>query len=194
MPREKAFVEEEVLDRALILFWQHGYEATSVRDLVADLGISSSSLYATFGDKKAIYGAVLARYRAVEREQFHALLQMPAALRPLVWRMFSDLLDFQLADGGQRGSFTLNAAVEWGGRDPVVAAQLRAHFEDLAGLLTARLAAAQAAGEISGRLAAADQARFLLFGLFGLAAIVRIYPDRAHLEHTAGLIMAILDF
>jgi TetR/AcrR family transcriptional repressor of nem operon len=193
MPRQKEFDVQEVLDRAMLLFWEHGYEATSVRDLITDMSISSSSLYSTFGDKRAIYEAVLERYRAVEREQFYALLQAPGEARPIVGRMFAELLDFQLADVRQRGSFTLNAAVEWGGRDPGIAGQLRAHLEDMVGLLAERLAAAQTNGEISDRYSPADLALHIMLGLFGLAAMVRIYPDRARLEHTAELILAILD-
>lgn len=193
MARTRAFDETVALDRAMGLFWEQGYEATSVRDLTSRTGISSSSLYATFGDKHDVYLAALARYRAIEREQFAAMLSASRAVRPTLADMFAELIDMLLADEGNRGSFSLNAAVELGGRDPAIAASLREHFDDICALLTGRLDEAQAGGEIPGRYAAVDLARYLLFGVYSLATMVKVYPDRPRLENMAALLLSILD-
>lgn len=194
MARTRAFDETEALDRAMALFWEQGYVATSVRDLTSHAGISSSSLYATFGDKRDIYHAALARYREIEREQFGAILADSQAIRPTMGDLFADLIDSLLVDDGSRGSFTLNAAIELGGRDPDVTAQLRAHFDDICDLLVERLVDAQERGEIGRRHTPDDLARYLLFGLYSVATMVRIYPDREHLDRMAGMILGILDY
>ena len=62
MGRLKAFDEDKVLDRAVDCFWQHGYEATSVRDLADRMGIGGASLYNAYGDKRALFITALARY------------------------------------------------------------------------------------------------------------------------------------
>jgi TetR/AcrR family transcriptional repressor of nem operon len=49
MARPKAFDQEDVLDKAVAVFWAKGYEATSMQDLVDAMGIQRGSLYATFG-------------------------------------------------------------------------------------------------------------------------------------------------
>ena len=193
MARTKAFDETEVIDRALAMFWQQGYEATSVRDLLSHTGISSSSLYATFGDKHELFCAALDRYRALEREQFAAILADSQAIRPTLNDLYATLIDTLLLDDGSRGSFTLNAAIELGGRDLPVLDRLRHHFDDVCGMLASRLAEAQARGEINAVTPAADLARYLLFGLYSLATMARIYPDRELLEGMAGMLMAILD-
>lgn len=193
MARTKAFDETEVIDRALAMFWQQGYEATSVRDLLSHAGISSSSLYATFGDKHELFCAALDRYRALEREQFAAILADSQAIRPTLNDLYATLIDTLLLDDGSRGSFTLNAAIELGGRDLPVLDRLRHHFDDVCGMLASRLAEAQARGEINAVTPAADLARYLLFGLYSLATMARIYPDRELLEGMAGMLMAILD-
>ena len=72
-------------------------------------------------------------------------------------------------------------------------AQLRQHFDEVAILLAGRLAAAQAAGEIAGRFPAADLAPVRLFGLYALAMMVKVYPDRPHLERAAAVTLAVLD-
>jgi TetR/AcrR family transcriptional regulator, transcriptional repressor for nem operon len=51
----RQFDRADVLDRAMVLFWKRGYEATSIRDLLTATGINRGSLYATFGDKKRLF-------------------------------------------------------------------------------------------------------------------------------------------
>jgi TetR/AcrR family transcriptional repressor of nem operon len=63
MGRPRQFDVDAALDRATELFWQRGYEGTSVQDLVDALGVNRASLYATFGDKARLFESVLERYQ-----------------------------------------------------------------------------------------------------------------------------------
>jgi len=193
MARTKAFDETAVIDRALAMFWEQGYEATSVRDLLNHTGISSSSLYASFGDKHDLFCAALDRYRAIEREQFAAILAASHTIRSTLNDLHTALISTLLLDDGSRGSFTLNAAIELGGRDSPVLDRLRQHFDDISAMLESRLAEAQTRGEINAEHPAAVLARYLLFGLYTLATMARIYPDQALLESMAAMQLAILD-
>ena len=56
------FDREAALHRAMLLFWRHGYEATSVNDLTRAMGITPPSLYAAFGDKKQLFLEAVRRY------------------------------------------------------------------------------------------------------------------------------------
>ncbi|WP_020140681.1 TetR/AcrR family transcriptional regulator [Streptomyces sp. 351MFTsu5.1] len=60
--RPRSFDREVALVRATLLFWQHGYEGTSIADLTAAMGVSPPSLYAAFGDKRALFTEVVERY------------------------------------------------------------------------------------------------------------------------------------
>ena len=193
MTRRKAFDETSALEKAVDLFLDQGYEAASVRELSAATGLSHSSLYNAFGDKHDVYLAALERYRVQEREDFAATLAGQGAVRPLLASLFDALIDTLLADGTRRGSFTLNAAIELGGRDEAVAELLRRHFDEVSDLLAGRLASAQAQGEIGRRFPAEDLARQLLFGMYSLATMVKLYPDRALMEKSAELTLAMLD-
>ena len=53
--RKRAFDKNEVIDKAMRLFWQNGYSGTSVAMLSAELGLNTSSLYATFGSKEQLF-------------------------------------------------------------------------------------------------------------------------------------------
>ncbi|MGB3800443.1 MAG: helix-turn-helix domain-containing protein, partial [Lewinella sp.] len=70
MARTKEFDEDTVLNKARDLFWERGYNATSIQDLEGYLGISRSSIYRFFGGKRELYDRTLARY---QEENFQRL-------------------------------------------------------------------------------------------------------------------------
>ncbi len=70
MPSVELFDKEEVLDRAMNLFWKKGYNGTSIRDLEKATGLGKSSLYNTFGGKEALFLVTLKRYLSKQRSAF----------------------------------------------------------------------------------------------------------------------------
>ncbi|HUL65821.1 MAG TPA: TetR/AcrR family transcriptional regulator [Burkholderiaceae bacterium] len=65
--RPRSFDRDEALERAMELFWRQGYEATSLADLTAAMGINPPSLYAAFGDKEHLFLAAVERYENLGR-------------------------------------------------------------------------------------------------------------------------------
>ena len=63
--RPRSFDRDTALEQAMLLFWRHGYETTSIADLTAAMGMSAPSLYATFGDKKTLFVEAAHRYADV---------------------------------------------------------------------------------------------------------------------------------
>ncbi len=59
MARPREFDRDQVVDRAVDVFWRKGFEATSIRDLVEATGLNRGSLYNTFGDKAGLFEAAL---------------------------------------------------------------------------------------------------------------------------------------
>ncbi len=64
MGRPRQFDEDAALDAAMRVFWQKGYEGTSLDDLTEAMGINRSSLYSTFGDKQRLFRKVVQRYQS----------------------------------------------------------------------------------------------------------------------------------
>jgi TetR/AcrR family transcriptional regulator, transcriptional repressor for nem operon len=62
VPRPRSFDETEALDAAVACFWRRGLDATSVRDLAAEMGLNCPSLYNAFDDKRALFAQALERY------------------------------------------------------------------------------------------------------------------------------------
>lgn len=75
MGRTKQFNEAEVLDKATLTFWKHGYQQTTVRDLEAEMGINQFSIYATFKNKQGLYRRVLDNYQKQLHGEFLKDLQ-----------------------------------------------------------------------------------------------------------------------
>ena len=71
MGRKISFNKEHALNKAMHLFWEKGYDATYISDLIETMGISRSTLYDSFGDKDALFKLVLEQYKTmVLKEKF----------------------------------------------------------------------------------------------------------------------------
>jgi TetR/AcrR family transcriptional repressor of nem operon len=197
-PRSKEFDQAEVIEKAMALFCEQGYAATSIRDLTVRLGVSSSSLYATFGDKDAIFLQALQRHSQIELERLAWLLRRQAGQpaqqpRALLEQMFQALIDSLLANELPGGSLTLKAAVELENRKPEVTALIAAHTEAAAALFSDFLERAAQAGQIHLRQPARQTAEFILFNFFNLYFLAKVNLERGCLENYVRLALSVLD-
>src|SRR5271154_2740530 len=80
MPRPREFDETVALEAAMECFWQRGYEAPSLRDLTASMGLTAPSLYNAFGDKEELFARALERY--LDRTTRDRLHRLPGSLAP----------------------------------------------------------------------------------------------------------------
>ncbi|MDX1606918.1 MAG: helix-turn-helix domain-containing protein, partial [Candidatus Competibacterales bacterium] len=126
MARTKAFDRTEVLERAMTLFWRQGYEATSIQDLVAHTGVNRASLYATYGDKRTLFGAALAHYRDVVSARRMRQLTEPGAGKAAIRRFFRELIEYSLGEGHPLGCLLANSAIELAPHDPALVAECTA--------------------------------------------------------------------
>src|SRR5918999_3717922 len=105
MARHKEFDRDEVLQRAMEVFWSRGYEAASVGELVKRMGINRQSLYDTFGDKHTLYLAALDRYREVEGRKMFEVLERPGPVKRALRHLFEGVIDGSFCGGERRGCF-----------------------------------------------------------------------------------------
>ena len=109
MPRPKSFDVDDVLDRAVDLFWVNGYAATSMEELVNHLGINRGSLYSTFGSKQKLYERALERYLSSGQDRFAEMITDSAIpLREAIKR----LLHSSAAKTDHRGCLLVNTTME----------------------------------------------------------------------------------
>lgn len=134
------------------LFWEHGYHATSVQDLMKAAGIQKQSLYGAFGDKRSLFLKCLNLYTKQTLLGIQRMLNesdSPLEGIERVMRFAS-----QPPDSKNRppGCLMANTALELGLNDPDIADEIRRMFRGLEKMLGATVRKAQAQGEISKNL------------------------------------------
>lgn len=191
MARRKAFDREEVLEKAMETFWERGYEATSIQDLVDCMGINRGSLYDTFGDKRGLFQAAIAFYDNQVLRQAIARLEAPGASKQAIIDHFRDLAKGENPDC--RGCLTTNSAVELGSRDPELRAQIVAHLQRVEDAFFKALTRARDKGEVSADADLRAIARYLTCLMQGLRVIGKLRPDPALLQSIVTVALTTLE-
>jgi TetR/AcrR family transcriptional repressor of nem operon len=190
--RTKEFDPDTVLQKALELFWERGYEATSMADLVGQLGIARASIYATFGGKHQLYVQALDRYVQARDPDLVEMLSQPGPVLPAVRALVEAYAGESLCDARRRGCLVVNTAVELMRRDPQAARLVEASWDTLETALTSALTRARAQGEIPAGKDPRALARFLLVLLQGMRVLGRAHPDPGRLRDAAAQALAAL--
>jgi TetR/AcrR family transcriptional regulator, transcriptional repressor for nem operon len=192
MARPREFDEDAVLDAAVQCFWAHGYEATSVRDLIDKTGITGASLYNAFGDKRALYQRALDHY--VEDSVLDRIRRCEAlAPREAIGAFFAEIVRRSLDDHQHKGCMLVNAALDVAPNDPGFQRILAAVLIRVEQFFLSRIEAGQADRTIARSLAAKTLARHLLGVLMGVRVLARVRPERALLEGVVSGALALLD-
>ncbi|MBT3812557.1 MAG: TetR/AcrR family transcriptional regulator [Gammaproteobacteria bacterium] len=182
MARSKAFNENEVLDKAVEVFWAKGYEATSMQDLVNAMGIQRGSLYATFGSKQQLFLQALERYGKVVVKQFLDILQSKPSGVESIELFFAQLVEHLLTAGALRSCLVTNSAIERGLRDEATKQQVLYLLNALDKGFYKALQRANEKGELSTELNLKKVASFLTSNMQGLLVIGKVCSDRFVLE------------
>ncbi|WP_285692520.1 TetR/AcrR family transcriptional regulator [Actinomadura sp. NBRC 104412] len=193
MARTKEFDPDEALQKALELFWERGYDATSMADLVQHLGIARASIYATFGGKHDLYVKAFERYLQTRDPDVVEVLSQPGPALPAVRSLVEAYAEESLCDERRRGCMVVNAAVEVMPRDPQIARRVEASWDTVETALTSALTRARAQGEISGEKDPRALARFLLVMMQGLRVLGRAHPDPGRIRDATAQALAVLD-
>ena len=172
MPWEKRFDHDEVLDRAMELFWAHGYRGVSMADLVAELGVNRSSLYATYGQKDALFVSALARYDRIHRQEWLAAIESSDDPIEAIRRTFSDVA---AASRGDRplGCLLVNTILELPADEPLVGDLVQDAFAETEGFFARQIDRARVSGALPDATDSATLASALMALLLGIRVLSR---------------------
>ena len=124
--RPRGFAPADALQSALEMFWQRGFEATSLDDLTSAMKLSRSSFYACFGSKKAVFMAAIEAYADESFAAIEAAARLAPAPIEAVQAVLASIAD---AKGGLRGCFFANAVTELAPHDPLLASYCQGHIQ-----------------------------------------------------------------
>ncbi|HIA13898.1 MAG TPA: TetR/AcrR family transcriptional regulator [Nitrospirales bacterium] len=181
MPRTKEYVREEVLEAATRVFWERGYEGTSVENLVTATGLHRRSMYGEFGDKDGLFLACIDHY--VNTTAKHLMVTLQASPRGLknIGAFFRDRVEYA-ASGISRGCLLVNTAIENTVVGPKASAKARGYLQLMEEEFYACLMAAKSHGHIPEHKDCRVLARYLTCFLEGLMVMGKDAPDRESLE------------
>jgi AcrR family transcriptional regulator len=183
--RPRAYDPEQALDQALQAFWRAGFSATSLDEISAATGMNRPSLYAAFGDKRALYLALLDRYTAASAQAIAREFSAPQPLAVALSRFYKLALAMYLpAQGGPRGCFLVGTAVSEAVEDEAIRGRLQMALRDFTAALERRLRRAQAEGELAADAEPAGLADIASAVLHSLAVRARAGDSRAALDAT----------
>ena len=193
MARPREFDEVTALEAAVECFWHRGYEATSVRDLAAKMGLSAPSLYNAYGDKHALFVQALEHY--LDHSARALIKQLESSLPPkqAIRRFIEEIIERSVNDRERRGCFLINSALEVAPHDSELGALIADRLAEIEAFFYRSIKTAQADGAISRDRVAKDLARLLLGVLLGIRVLARSKPERALLQGVARPALALLD-
>ncbi|GAB2709746.1 TetR/AcrR family transcriptional regulator [Kitasatospora kifunensis] len=181
--RPRSFDRETALAAATLLFWEQGYEATSIADLTEAMGIRAPSLYAAFGDKRALFEEVVAGYgRSYGSFGLRALDEEPT-VRAGITRLLRETAAEYTAPGRPHGCMIISAAANC--TNEAVAASLRTIRNANIADIERRIAAAVASGEEPPESDPQTLARLTGAVIQGMSQQARDGAGRAELEAVA---------
>ncbi len=169
MPRSKTYSDDLVLEKAMNVFWVHGYEGTSVRLLEKEMGINQFSIYSSFKNKKNLFINALRKYREfVIISRFQPLLQEGAGLAELKNFLKNTTIARHSKDD-RRGCLVVNTAGELGEKDPDIAKELNLYYDFIRNSILKVLQNAVKKGEILPNTDIEKQASFFLGVMQGIS-------------------------
>lgn len=192
MPRTKSYNETEVLERAMELFWQKGFHATSIQDLVSHLGVHRGSLYGQFGDKKQLFDASLLHYRKINTEKIKDLLSKQTSIKEGFRNLLYNAVEDNQHDNDKKGCFMVNAATELASQDPEIKTILKGNHETLTQLFADFIENGQQKGQID-KSKNPNHIANLIFTFFcGIVVIGKIQNHKEDILSSIDTILKIL--
>ncbi|MBL4673998.1 MAG: TetR/AcrR family transcriptional regulator [Arenicella sp.] len=179
MPWEKSFNEQEVLDKAMHVFWQKGFDSTSIADLIENTGLNRGSLYNAYGGKQQLFVKVLLNY---DETRLQALASLEALDDPnkAISTFFDNIVSMSVADPNRKGCFLFNTALDVYAHDQQVRQIVTNGVAQIEAFLRRSIEVGQVRGSIRSDLIPTDTAKTLLALALAIRVLSRgVFNDEA---------------
>ncbi|WP_127499280.1 TetR/AcrR family transcriptional regulator [Paenibacillus glycanilyticus] len=191
MARSKEFEEKEVLDKAMRLFWEQGYEKTSMTELVEHMGIHRRSLYDTFGDKHKLFLKAMDRFDDKISATLVSGVKRSKTASEALQFIFSFMIDGD--EDSPAGCLMVNSAVELAARDVEVDNKATKAFTTSEQLLKEIILWGQREGEFTSTYNAEELAEYLHNVWIGLRVMARTSASKEKLHRITHISMKLLE-
>ena len=193
MPRVKLFNEDDILQKATNLFWEKGYNNTSIQDLVNHLGINRGSLYDTFGGKRALFDKAFNKYLSTNYNGLIAFFEAQDSIKNGFEKFYEIPLNAAICDKGVRGCFAVNTITEMLPEDKIMQGVLLKNKEIIERAFYDFLKKGVENGEIDKTKDLNKITAFLYSFLNGLLVTAKINFDKKELLTSVKTALVVLD-
>lgn len=191
MARSKEFEVNEVLDKAMKIFWEQGYEKTSMSDLVEHMGIHRRSIYDTFDDKHTLFLQAMDRYTGKISATLLAEIKASKTAVEALYNIYG--LMISEAEDTPSGCLIVNSAVKLGTRDSDVDTRSLESFNDTERMFEQIIEWGQRDGEFSSDHDAKEMAEYLHNISVGIRAMARTSTDKVKLNRIINVSIKLLE-
>ncbi|TYS24271.1 TetR/AcrR family transcriptional regulator [Bacillus inaquosorum] len=191
MARNKEFDEKKALRKAMELFWEQGYEKTSMQDLVDRMGVHRRSIYDTFGDKHTLFMRALCHYVEIMEVRMKNEVKTELTVKQAIRKLFEMVI--YPKENHPKGCLAVNAAVELSLIDEEVAKKITEIFINAEALLFDLLKHGQEQGEIPKHYDIKGLSQFIHNSLVGIRVLAKTTNDKEKLENIIDLTLSTLD-
>jgi AcrR family transcriptional regulator len=186
--RPREFDADKALDAAMGLFWQHGYEGTSLSALSTAMQINMPSLYAAFGNKESLFKKAVDRYIQQPASYLPNALKEPTARR-CVQKLFAGAINLAMQQKRPTGCMLVQGALTSGPGDARIREEMASRRGMAERAVRMRLERAISDGDLPASSNAAKLARFVITVLWGLSVQAVGGAKREELEDVAEMAM-----
>ena len=191
MARSKEFDEKAVLRKAMELFWEQGYEKTSMQDLVDHMGIHRRSIYDTFGDKRSLFLASLNHYEELIVNEMESIISSTSSIKQAIRDVFIFILNS--IEQYPKGCLSVNAAIELSLLDKEIGRIVTKMFNRTEDMFNNLIKRGQTSGELSKEIDSDNTSRFLHNNLVGIRVLIKTNYNKKELEGIIALALSVLD-
>ncbi len=192
MGRNYEFNREETLNRAMQVFWQKGYKATSMKDLIDEMGIQPGSIYNTFGDKHSLFLEALNHYGDVVTTNTLKLLEKEGSPLENLKSFFNEIV-IRPADKKCRGCLVVNSVVELSPHDDETAVIVKNIMKKIESSFYNCLLNAQRKGEIPENKDIKALSRYFASSTHGLLVTGKANASQEELQDVVDVIFESLN-
>lgn len=183
-----SFDREDVLEKAMLAFWESGYETTSISDLTAAMGVTAPSLYASFGNKQQLFIEAMRRY-AGDRAAWERRMRDAPTAREAVADMLRGAARLYTSDATPRGCLLASAAATGSHETAEVRAAVAAERRAVRDVVIRRIEADMAQERLSPDTSATVLADLAIAVMQGMSVLARDGADRDSLLAVADAAM-----
>jgi len=193
MARTAEFNLDDVLQKAMEVFWLGGYCKSSMSSLVNATHLQPGSIYAAFNSKEGLFLAALKHYGQHSVEKLQGCLDQ--AETPLQGvRKFIEMVGERVLDHEQQpGCFLVNTVLEISAEETAIKEEVNKHLKSIEFLLLSALITAQKTGELSPDKNPETLAKYLMINIWGLQVLAKTRPDADSVKAILAQVLSLLE-